>query len=203
MGLRFMVLSMTLIFLPSRKYFHELADRIVELVDHALLERDDGVIRDRNMLGTDPRAAFGDVAIADSMGLLELGHAVRRVQGMHLQRGGVDQDPRPDELLVLVVVAEHVADVLAEEALDALPELLHPVDVRLLHAPGAIFRVGRPRRELPDLLLDPVVPRHVRDEVAHVWEGPHRLDGDGLVGGELVQPRHAHQLRHPVHFRRA
>ena len=71
----------------------------------------------------------------------QLLHPVRHVERMHLQRGGVDQEPRPDEFLVQLVVAQHVADVLAEEALDALPELLHPVDVRLGHPPGAVGRV--------------------------------------------------------------
>ena len=37
-----------------------------------------------------------------------------------------------------LVVAEDVADVLAEEALDALPELLDPLDVLLLPAPVSL-----------------------------------------------------------------
>ncbi len=53
----------------------------------------------------------------------------------------------------LLVIAQHVADVLAQKALDALPEFLHAVDVLLLHAPRAVRRVGRARRELLDLLL--------------------------------------------------
>ena len=40
--------------------------------------------------------------------------------------------------LVLVVIAQHVAHVLAQKALDALPEFLHAVDVLLLHAPRAV-----------------------------------------------------------------
>jgi len=42
------------------------------------------------------------------------------------------------------VVAKHVADVLAEEALDALPEFLDPVHVGLCHPPGAV-RASGPR----------------------------------------------------------
>ena len=61
---------------------------------------------------------------------------------MHLERRGVDQETRADELLVLVVIAQHVADVLAQEALDALAELLHAIDVRLRHAPGAVGGVA-------------------------------------------------------------
>ena len=48
----------------------------------------------------------------------------------------------PAKLVLRVVVAQHVADVLAEEALDALAELLHAVDVVLLHAPGAVRASG-------------------------------------------------------------
>ena len=45
------------------------------------------------------------------------------------------------------MIAQHVADVLAEEALDALAELLHALDVRLRHPPRAVGGVGRPRLE--------------------------------------------------------
>ena len=51
------------------------------------------------------------------------------VERMHLERGHVDEEARADELLVLVMVAQDVADILAEEAFDALAELLHAVDV--------------------------------------------------------------------------
>ena len=106
---------------------------------------------------------------------------------MHLERRGVDEEARPDELLVLVVIAQDVTDVLAEEALDALPEFLHAVDVRLLHAPRAVGRVGLARRELLDLLLHAEVPRHVGDEIAHVREGAHRLDRHRLRRVELAR----------------
>ena len=114
--------------------------------------------------------------------VLQLGDAVLGVERVHLQRGDVDQEARADELVVLVVVAQHVADVLAQEALDALAELLHAVDVLLLHAPGAVRRVGRARLERLDLLLDLEVPRHVGHQVADRRERLHRLDRDRLVG---------------------
>ena len=47
----------------------------------------------------------------------------------------------PANAVLGLVVAQHVADVLAQEALDALAELLHAVDVLLLHAPGPVRRV--------------------------------------------------------------
>src|SRR6185295_12870384 len=90
--------------------------RIIELVDHPFLQGDDGVVGDGDPFGADLGAALGDVAVADALGLPQLGEAVLDVQRMHLQSGGVDEQPGSDELLVQVVVAQHVADVLAEEA---------------------------------------------------------------------------------------
>ena len=83
--------------------------------------------------------------------LLQVRHAVLGVERVHLQRRRVDQEPRADELVVLVVVAQDVAHVLAQEALDALAELLHAVDVLLLHPPGAVGGVGLARLERLDL----------------------------------------------------
>src|SRR5258708_7363820 len=80
-------------------------------------------------VGADGGAALGDVAVADPVRLPELLAAVEGVERVHLERRGVDQVARAHELLVQVMVAQHVADVLAEEALDALPELLNPVHV--------------------------------------------------------------------------
>src|SRR4051812_27304876 len=85
--------------------------RIVEPVDDAFLQRNDRVVGDGDVLGADLGAALGDVAVADAVRLLELGEAVLGVERMHLERGDVDQEARADELLVLVVIAQHVADV--------------------------------------------------------------------------------------------
>ncbi len=105
--------------------------------------------------------------------------------------------------LVLRVIAQHVADVLTEEALDALAELLDAIDVALEHAPRAVRRVRWTRLELPDLLLDLVVPRHVGHEILDRGEGAYRLDGDRLPQVELTHPRHAHQPRIAVDLGRA
>ena len=176
---------------------------IEELVHHPLLERDDRVVGDGDVLGADLRAALGDVAEPDAVRPPEIGHAVLGVERVHLERRGVHEEARADELLVQLVVAQHVADVLAEEALDALPELLHALDVALVHAPGAVGGIGRARLERLDGRLDAEVPRDVGDEVAHVRKGAHRLDGHRLVRRQLVEPRHAHQLRLAVDLGRA
>src|SRR5262249_45342350 len=176
------------------------ADRIVEVVHHAFLQRDDGVVGDVDRLGTDLRAALGDVAVPDPGRLLEVTRARRDVEGMHLQAGHADEETWAGEAVLLLVVAQHVADVLTEEALDALAELLHPVDVRLLDAPRAVRRVGRTRSEGRDALVHLVVPGDVADQILHHRERLHGRDGDGLARRELVHARHAEESRLAVHL---
>ena len=177
--------------------------RIVEPIDDALLERDDRVVGDRDVLGAHLRAAVRDVAVPDAVLVFQRLEPVLGVERVHLERRGVDEEARPDELGVQRVIAQDVADVLAQEALDALAELLHAIDVGLRHAPRAVRRVRRPRLERLDRLLDLVVPRHVGDEIPDQRERLHRLERDRLVERELVETRHAHQPRVPVHLRRA
>src|SRR5262249_52608928 len=105
----------------------EALQRIVELVRDALLHRDDPVVGDPDALGADLGATLRDVAVADAVRLLQVFHPILDVERVHLEVRGVDQEARADELVVEPVLAQDVADVLAEEALDALPELLHPV----------------------------------------------------------------------------
>ena len=69
---------------------------------------------------------------------LQIVYPVLGIERMHFKRRRIHEEARTDELVVLVVLAQHVADVLAEETLDALAKLLHAFDVGLLHAPGAI-----------------------------------------------------------------
>ena len=123
---------------------HDPHDGIVVLGDDPLLERDQGIVGDVDVLGADLGAALGDVAEAEpGLGLDQL-EAVVGVERVHLELGEAHEIARPREgRLVLRVVADDVADVLAEEALDALAELLAALDVLLLHAPGAV-RLLRP-----------------------------------------------------------
>ena len=101
------------------------------------------------------------------------------------------------------MIAQHVAHVLAQKAFDALAELLHPVDIRLLHAPRPIRRVRLARLEFRDLLFYAIVPGDVGHQIFDAREGVHRLDGHRLIERDLAQPRHAHQSRLAVDFRRA
>ncbi len=175
-------------------------ERIVQAVDDAFLERNYRVVGNGDLFRADLRAALGDVAIAHTEGVRQVLGAVLGVERIHLERRSVDEEPRADEFMVQPVVAQDVADVLAEEALDALPELLHPLGVGLRHPPRAVLRVGRTRPERLDPLLDVVVPRDVGHQVANRRERLHRLYRHRLVQIETAEARHAHQLRVAVHL---
>src|SRR5580765_6667988 len=101
------------------KHPQQLPDGIVELIDDALLEGNDRVVGDRDVFRTDLRAAFRDIAVADALGVLEIGGAALDIERMHLERRGVDEEPGTDERLVELVFAQDMAHVLAEKALDA------------------------------------------------------------------------------------
>ena len=115
----------------------------------------------------------------------------------------VDEEARADELLVLVVIAQHVADVLAQEALDALPEFLDAIDVALRHPPGAVGASGG--RGLNFLM--PFLTRKFHDTsvTRSLISGNARI-GSTVTGScrfDLAQARHAHQPRLAVDLRRA
>jgi hypothetical protein len=137
------------------------------------------------------------------VGVPERWHAIGRVDGVHFESGSIRQKPWTDELVVQSVVPQDVADVLAEEAFDALAKFLDPIDVRLTHAPGTVRRVGRACRERRDRFFHLKIPRDVSDEILDERKRAHRLDCDRLVGGQRTQPRHTHQLRAAVDLRRA
>src|SRR5579863_6767041 len=65
----FLLLAASLV--PSRYLTHHTEYRIVEIIDHALFERDDRIIGDVNLLGTNLGAALGDVAQPDAKFVLE------------------------------------------------------------------------------------------------------------------------------------
>src|SRR5467141_4977346 len=170
-------------------------DGIEELVGHPLLERDDPVVGDVNVLGTDLGAALGDVAEADAGRVLDVGRAVHRVERVHVEAGELDEEAWPRErALVLLVIADDVADVLAQEALDALVELLDAIDILLHHPVRAVGlrRLEAQRRHLLGLL---VVVGDVGDEVADGREAADRRHRDRLALLEEIHPRHAHEAR--------
>ncbi len=110
----------------------------------------------------------------------------------------MNEKPRADELVVLVVVPQDVAHVLAQEALDALAEFLNAIGIFLSHSPGPVRSVGLSRLKRLDPHLHLVVPRHVRHQILDARERLHRLDDDGGIGGQVVEARHAHEFGHAV-----
>src|SRR5947209_19110855 len=98
---------------------------------------------------------------------------------MHLQRSYPYEKARTRKLLLLIVIPQDVADILAQETLDALAELLHTIDIPLIHLP-LDCGVRLKRR---DPLVHLVVPGDVRHEVLDNRERLERIDGDGLVRG--------------------
>jgi len=112
---------------------------------------------------------------------------------MHVEAGDLDEEARPGErALLVVVVTNHVAHVLAQEALDAPVELLNAIDV-LLHHPVRAVGLRRLEAERRHLLGLVVVEGHVGDEVADQREGPDRRHRDRVARLEQVHPGHAHE----------
>src|ERR1019366_4782149 len=93
-------------------------------VGHPLLERDDRVVGDVDVLGADLGAALGDVAVAQPALVVEQIAAVEDVLWVHLQARHPYEEARPEETRAQIVGAVDVADVLAEEALDAAAVLV-------------------------------------------------------------------------------
>src|SRR5579872_4777013 len=144
------------------EYPEQFRQRIEVAIHNALLERDDRVVGNRDAFRANFSAALGDVTETYAELFSQIFNAIAYVQRMHFERGRIHQESRADELFVHVVVAQDVADILTEIALDALSKFLYSFDIRLGNAPGAIGRVGLPRLELWDALFNRVVPRYVR-----------------------------------------
>ena len=104
------------------------------------------------------RAAFCNVAIANTVWGLQLRHAIARVERVHLESGRVDEVARSHELIEQMMIPQDVTYILAEKAFDAFAKFLHPLDVRLNHPPRSIRCVRRPREKRLDRQLCPKVP---------------------------------------------
>jgi hypothetical protein len=174
---------------------------VVVAVDDAFFEGDDGVVGDVNVFGADLGAALGDVAVADAGGFFNKGDAVGNVEGVHLEAGQADHKARAHEVVFLVVGAQHVANVLAQKALDTLAEFLGAVGVFLVKAPLGHVGVGGGKGF--DFFVLLVVPRHVGDQVANDGEGFERLDDHGLGQVDVVEAGFAHERGFAVDLGRA
>src|SRR5438093_7247465 len=178
-------------------------ERIIKVVHYAFLQRNNCVIGDLNVFRANLCAALGDVAIADSLFVSQFVSTIFSIQRMHLQRSDVDQKPRSNESLVHLVIAQHVADVLAKKAFDAFTEFLHTIDVLLLHPPCAVGRIGASRLKWFDFLLYAKVPGDICDQVFQNWKSFHRLYCHRFLQWKLAESSHAHQFWDSVDFCRA
>src|SRR5262249_13802960 len=123
-----------------------------------------------NAFRTNFRAAFRDVAVTDSLRVSQFFDSILRIEWMHFQRCDMNQETWPDEFVVHLMVAQHVANVLAQKTFDAFPEFLNTINVLLLHPPCAIRRVRRSRLERFDLFLYPKIPRDIFDQILNQWK---------------------------------
>src|SRR6266704_1016656 len=183
----------------AAKLAEEHGQRIVKLVHHALLERNDGVVSDANLLRANFGATLRDVAKADPKLILEKAGAVAAVERMHFESGNAHVKAGPGELRLLVVFAKNVAYVLTQKTFDALAKLLHAVHVELRDFPFD----SRPRFERRNFPVDTVIPRNVGDKVFDARKGFHRKDGNGLVHREIIHAGLAGHAGTAVNFRGA
>ena len=158
---------------------------IVESVHHPLLQGNDRIVGNLNALRTNFRAALRNIAVTDALRVSQFINPVFSVEWVHIERGHVNQKARSDKLLVFLMIAQDMANVLTQEALDAFPEFLDAIDVYLRHSPGSIGRIGRSRFELPDFFLYPEIPGNIRDQILENRKRFHRLDCDRFVERQL------------------
>src|SRR6266478_2719052 len=173
--------------LLASKLSQEPAHRIVEVIHHSLFQRNDCVVGDVDVFGANFRAAFGYVAESDAEFVFQQPGAIQTVKRMHFQAGDAHEEARAAELLNFLVIAQHMADVLAKEAFNALAKLLHAIDFVLIHLPFDV----RPRGKWRDCFVDAVIPRDVGNKILEHREALHRLYRDRFVQRQSVETRFA------------
>jgi hypothetical protein len=110
---------------------------------------------------------------------------------MHFERSRTHEEPRSPKLLLLTVLAQNVADILAKEALDALAKFLNAIHIALVHLP----RDAGPWLKRGNLLIDFEIPGDISDQILNHRESLHGKDGDGLIKRERVHARFACEPR--------
>src|SRR5215471_8641854 len=131
---------------------------VEEAIHNTLLQGNDGVVGDGDVLRTHLGATFCNVAQPDAVLRSQFGGAICLVQWMHFQRRRINQETRPDELVVHVMLTKHVAHVLAKVTLNAFAKLLDAIDIRLRHAPGPVRSVWTAWLEFRYALFHIIVP---------------------------------------------
>lgn len=186
----------------SFKEAEQFPNWIIIPVSYSFLEGNDRVVRDCDMFGANRGATLCDITETDPLMFLEIVYPVFNVEGMHLQRRGVNHVPGTCEFVVECMFSKYMADILTQETLDAFPELLDPVNIALIDPPGSIGSIRWPRLELSDLFLYGIINRNIRDEVPDGWKCFHWLDGHGFIRRQIAHACHTHQPRAAVDLRR-
>src|SRR5947207_5548371 len=143
--------------LLPRQLSQEPTHWIVEIIYNSLFQRNDRVVGDVDVFGANLGAAFSDVAVADTELLFQQLGSIQTVKRMHFKPRHAHKESRSAELFLLVVIAQHVANVLAQEAFDAFTKLLYAIDLALIHLPFHVW-LGCERR---NLFVDAVIPGDV------------------------------------------
>jgi len=141
----------------------------------------------RFFFGADFGAALGNVAVAEAEFVFQQGRARNTVERMPFEACGADEETRATEIFVFCVIAEDVADVLAEKTLDTFAEFLDAVHVALIHFPFDAFA----RLEGRNFAIDLVVPGNVCDEVFDNRERFEWGDCDWLFERKRIEARFA------------
>src|SRR5580704_4292049 len=129
-----------------------------------------------DVLRTHLGAALGDVAVAETALLARQLAAIEDVFRMHLEGRDAHEEAWSVEAIGEAVRAVDVADVLAQEALDALAELVEAIDILLRDPPRRA--VIRRSRERGDRAVHLVVSRDVGDEILDERERFERMHRD-------------------------
>src|SRR5712692_9077138 len=95
------------------KHAKESGDRIVEFIHNPLLKRNDSVLGNGDLLRANFPAAGGDVAVPDAMRLFYFFDAVLDIERVRFERGDMHEKARPGEFVEMMVLAQHVAYILA------------------------------------------------------------------------------------------
>src|SRR5262245_29126244 len=117
---------------------------------------------------------------------------------MHLQTSDAHKETWAAKLFLLVMISQHVTDVLTKKTLNALSKLLYPIDIALIHLPFDV----QARAERWNPAVDAIVPGHVRYQISDNRKTLHWLHNDWFIQGQVVEAGFAREPRPAIDFRR-
>src|SRR6266542_4191422 len=102
---------------------------------------------------------------------------------MHIQSGDANEEAGTTKLFLLLVIAQHVANIRTQKTFDTFAKLLHAIDVALIHFPRDI----RARAEWLNPSVDFVVPGYVSYQISDDRKTLHRLNCNGFIQRQSIQ----------------